>query len=166
MKSITKARLLVISTGLCTLLTAGTAAAEYHVTAFGKSTGFTELMATDATTAATKLGALNTMRMDFRELNNLCVTEILLKKYDSAKTACATALEKTDLAFDLSYRAGKKAKASILSNLAVAKAKSGDTAGAKSDLEQALSFNSSDANATTNYGLISEMLIASEIAAK
>lgn len=166
MKKVIGTRLLLISAGLCTLLTAGTASAEYRVTALGKATGFTELLATDASKAASKLGALSLFKMDFLEFNNLCVTEILLENYELAIATCHTALEKTESALDISFKEEKKAKAAILSNLAVAKAKSGDAVGAKLDLELALSLNSRNANAVANYGLISEITSATEIAAQ
>ena len=166
MKNTYLARVIYVVTGFCTLLVASSAFAEYRVTAFGRTTGYAELIANDALAAESKLVKVSTARMDFLEMNNLCVTKLLLEEFEAAISACAAALEKAEGDFGIGAAQGKKAKASILSNMAVARAISGDTPNAKADLETALSLNSTDRNANINYAIVSEKIVTAEVAAK
>ena len=100
-------------------------------------------------------------KMDFLELNNLCVLELLVKDFSSAIESCETALGKSTSTRGIGFGAKKKVEASIHSNLAVAKALSGDLEGAEKELEMALSLNSLDSNAKANLEwLESSVLIA------
>lgn len=157
-------RAVLIATGFCSLVVTSSAMAEYRVTAFGKTPGFSELLSNDAASAEFKLEKLSESKMGFSEMNNLCVTRILLKEFDAAITTCSTALDKAESAYDIGALEEKKAKASILSNLAVARALNGDAPGAKSDLEAALSLNSSNSNAQGNYQLIEAKIGSAEVA--
>ena len=164
MKRFINVKTILTATGLCSMLFAGTAAAEYRVTAFGYSTEYNALLSGNARTAKTILGEVALIKRDFIEANNLCVAEILARELLAAERACIVALEKVDGDRSIGIVARQSAKASIYSNLAVARAMSGDIAEASNMLETALSFNSRDRNAIANYDLMNEKLPATEIA--
>ena len=165
MKLFKKSHLAMAAVSLGSLLVASTASADYHVTAFGESTAYRSLLSKDAESAKEALGSKDLAKMDFIAANNLCVAQILAKELSLAIESCSLALEKVEKDMMLGMSAEKSAKASIYSNLAVARAMSGDMLGASSDLEKALEFNSSDRNAALNYNLISaSMAMPAEIA--
>lgn len=165
MKLFKKSHLAMAAVSLGSLLVASTASADYHVTAFGESTAYRSLLSKDAESAKEALGSKDLAKMDFIAANNLCVAQILAKELSLAIESCSLALEKVEKDMMLGMSAEKSAKASIYSNLAVARAMSGDMLGASSDLEKALEFNSSDRNASLNYNLISaSMAMPAEIA--
>ena len=140
------------------------AAAEYRVTAFGDSTGFDALLQGDEEAAKAQMSVANLAELNFAEANNLCVAEILGKDFESAMSACLVSLDKIKFASDVSPMSAKSAKASIYSNLAVAKALAGDLKGASTALEVALVYKSTDSNALNNFDLVSASLMALEIA--
>lgn len=160
MKLFTTSRLILSAIGLSSLLAAGTAAADYRVTAFGDAVAYRALMTRDVESAKSAFSSKDLAKLDFIAANNLCVTQILAKELGSAIESCSIALEKVESDFGLGLMTEKSAKASIYSNLAVAKAMSGDVAGASSDLEKALMLNSRDRNASSNYNLISSTVSA------
>ena len=164
MKRFFKSPALITATGLCSLLLSTAASADYRVTAFGYSAEYEAMLAGDVTAASSILSDRSIARMDFVEANNLCVTEILAKNYESAETACAAALEKVTTDFSVDLIARKNAKAAILSNMAVALAQSGELAAASAALEEALALNSRDKNAVANYSLIAEKLPSADLA--
>lgn len=160
-----KPRLAVIAAGLGSMLAAGSAAAEYRVTAFGDAIAYKALISMDVDSAKSAFYTKDLTKLDFVAANNLCVTQILSKELSAAIETCSMALEKVDLDFELTSVLEKEAKASIYSNLAVAKAMSGDYTGASADLERALELNGRDRNATVNYSQISANLdVADDIA--
>ena len=164
MKAFSKIKLLTATSGLLSVLLTGSALAEYRVAAFGSTAGYSDLMVKDAASAASYLKSRSATSMDYFELNNLCVAEILLKELDSASATCALALAKAATSIDLDITSLKEVKVVIFSNMAVAKAMAGDTHGAKMDLESALSLNDSDANSRSNYALVSANQPATDIA--
>ncbi|MEX2468328.1 MAG: hypothetical protein WD396_01100 [Pseudohongiellaceae bacterium] len=164
MKLIAKSRILLSTASLSLALFAGSASAEYRVTAFGYSSEYEALLAKDVASAKSILGDRAVTRLDFIETNNLCVTQILASELESAFASCAAALEKVDSDATITQATARAAKASIYSNLAVARAISGDMMGASSDLEAALSLNSRDRNAVSNYTLIHDLATVAEVA--
>ncbi len=166
MKTFSKTRVLIAAAGFLSVMAASSASAEYRVTVFGHTAGYSDLLSKDAATAASYLKKRSASKMNYLELNNLCVTEILLKEFEAAVASCGSALSKASTSYDLSVRVEKTVKASIYSNMAVAKAMSGDVISAKVDLETALSLNARDKNANSNYGVIAASAAESEIAGR
>lgn len=164
MKKIYRSKALVAALGFCSAVMAGTAAADYRVTAFGHASEFDALLTGDVASAKTILGDRSLTSLDFVEANNLCVTEILAKDFAAAELACASALKKVDIQYSMGVFTRKEAKASIYSNLSVALAMSGRVAEAEAALEQALLLNRHDKNAVANYSLLSSASPSSELA--
>ena len=160
MKLFTKSRIAIAALGLGSMLVAGTASADYRVTAFGDAVAYDALIAKDVASAKSAFYTADLTKLDFVAANNLCVTQILSKELEAAIESCSLALEKADGALEISATTEKSAKASIYSNLAVAKAMSGDLTGASVELEKALLLNSRDRNAVSNYNLISSTIDA------
>jgi Flp pilus assembly protein TadD len=140
---------------LASLLTANTAMAEYRVTAFGHTMGYSDLITTDLKAIQTTFGKKSLSNLDYSEANNLCVAQILLKDFDAAVTSCEAAVVKADRAFEISPSDIDSVKASIYSNMGVAKALAGNDAEASKDLELALKFNARNRNAIANYSQLS-----------
>lgn len=149
-----------ISVALLSLFVSNIAIAEYKLTAFGDSTAYASLINQDVDGARAKLRFISMQEMDFADANNLCVAEVLEKDFAAAVAACELALERVELEPYISLLSESLAKASIYSNLAVAKALAGDLSAASSYLELSLSLNDEDANALSNYDLISASLVA------
>lgn len=164
MKHIINSRLLLATTGLCSLLLSATASADYRVTAFGYSSEYDALLSQDVASAKSILRDRSLDSLDFVQANNLCVTRILSEEFAAAEAACSAALEKVEKDLSIGVVATRDAKASIYSNLAVALAMSGNISAAGAALETALSLNSRDKNAVANYSLVSQKLPASELA--
>jgi hypothetical protein len=146
--------------GLAAMLTAGTAAAEYRVTAFGNAKAYTALISKNLSDAEIAFSRSKLEVLDFGSSNNLCVTKILGNELDEAVGACEAALEKLNSEIYISASSEKAAKASIYSNLAVAKALGSDLSAASTLLEISLSHNPDDENAQINYELIAASFIA------
>lgn len=160
MKLFTKSRIAITALGLGAMLAASTAAADYRVTAFGDAVAYKALIAKDVASAKSAFYTTDLSKLDFIAANNLCVTQILAEELSAAIESCSLALEKAERDLGLTVSAEKSAKASIYSNLAVAKAMSGDLSGASVELEKALLLNSRDRNAASNYSLISGIVSA------
>ena len=160
MKYLSRSKLALLALTLTSSFATSGALADYRLTAFSDTAGFQALVKEDLATAKTTFESRSLKSMDYFEANNLCVAQILLEEYAEAITSCSSALEKSEYSSELSYSNEKIALAAIYSNLAVAKAITGDTAGANVDLEMALSLNEKDGNASLNYDLISTNLIA------
>lgn len=160
MKYFSHTKLALLALTLTSSFATSGALADYRLTAFSDTAGFQALVKEDLTMAKATFSSRSLKRMDYFEANNLCVAQILLEEYDAAITSCSSALEKSKFSSELSFRNEKVALASVYSNMAVAKAMSGDTAGANVDLEMALSLNEKDGNASINYDLISTNLVA------
>lgn len=164
MKLVNKSRLVIAVVGLGSILAVGTASADYRVTAFGEALAYRALLSGNVESARSAFASKDLARMDFVAANNLCVTQILAKELDAAIDSCTVALNKLEKDLELGMSAEKSAKASIYSNLAVARAMSGDLVGASGDLEKALDLNVRDRNASRNYNLVSSMAMPAEIA--
>lgn len=160
MKYVSHTKLALAALALASSFATSGALADYRLTAFSDTVGFKALVDEDLAAAKSAFASRSLKRMDYFEANNLCVAQILLEEFESAITSCSSALEKAETSSELTIRNEKVALASVYSNLAVAKAITGDTAGASSDLEMALSLNQKDGNASLNYDLISTNLIA------
>jgi Flp pilus assembly protein TadD len=139
---------------LASLLTANTALAEYRVTAFGHTMGYSELITSDLQAIETTFSKKSASALDYSAANNLCVAQILLKEFDAAVQSCEIAVVKAGRSFEISLADLDSVKASIYSNMAVAKALAGNDSEATKDLELALKYNAKDQNANTNYSQI------------
>ena len=154
----TKARSRIASlfiAGALSITAASSVLAEYRLTAFGDTIGYRSLISADIESIQSTFGEVSLTGLDHFEANNLCVAQILLKDFDQAISTCNAAISKTKKAFAVSPMAINSAAASIYSNLAIAKAMSGDKDSAIKDLELAITFNSKDKNANTNYDRLS-----------
>lgn len=160
MKIISHSKLALIALALTSSFATSGALADYRLTAFSDTVGFRALVNEDLPAAKSAFASHSLKTMDYFEANNLCVAQILLEEFEAAITSCSSALEKAEASSELTVRNQKVALAAVYSNLAVAKAITGDTAGASIDLEMALSLNQKDGNASLNYDLISTNLIA------
>ena len=160
MKTFSHSKLALLAVTLTASIATSSAFADYRLTAFSDTPGFMALVKEDLPEAKAIFASRSLKNMDYFEANNLCVAQVLLKEYEAAITSCSSALEKSEYSSELTYRNEKIALASVYSNLAVAKAMSGDAAGANLDLETALSLNEKDGNANLNYDLISTNLVA------
>lgn len=160
MKSFSHSKLVLIALTLTSSFATSGALADYRLTAFSDTVGFKALVSEDISAAKSTFSSLSLKGMDYFEANNLCVAQILLEELEAAIESCSSALEKAEASSELTITNEKVALASVYSNLAVAKAISGDTAGASIDLEMALSLNQRDGNASINYDLISTNLVA------
>lgn len=160
MKYFSRSKLTLLALTLASSFATSGAFADYRLTAFSDTLGFKALVHKDVTKAESTFASRSLKKMDYFEANNLCVAQILLGKLDAAISSCGSALEKAEYSTELTVRNEKVALASVYSNLAVAKALAGDTAGASVDLEMALSLNKKDGNASINYDLISTNLVA------
>ena len=136
-------------------------ASDFRLTAFKGVLGFSELTKGEAKIAHDMLSARSLTRSDYSELNNLCVSEIILEDFASAIETCELALNEKDKARDLGFSQKKKITASILSNLAVAKALGGDLVGAQLDLETSLSLNRKNKSAISNFDWLNSDLLVS-----
>ena len=136
-------------------------ASDFRLTAFEGALGFSELTKGEAKIAHDMLSARSLTRSDYSELNNLCVSEIILEDFASAIEACELALNEKNKSRDLGFNQKKKITASILSNLAVAKALGGDLVGAQLDLETSLSLNRKNKSAISNFAWLNSDLLAS-----
>lgn len=140
---------LIGATSLAALFTAATASADYHVTAFGYTDGYSALVNMDPASA---LNILDTRAdLDYAEANNLCVAKILSEDLVGAVASCELALDQVTRTLELTASKKKVAMASIYSNLGVAKALAGDLDAATVDLEKALELNARDDNAQSNF---------------
>jgi hypothetical protein len=139
------------------------AVAEYRVSAFSATKGFSALINDNLASAEQVFANRDIATLDYSAANNLCVTQILGGEYDAAIASCSYAIPKVRSAFkhgSLSRR--NEVKAAIYSNLAVAKAMNGDLTGAQTDLGKALALNARDKNAVQNKGYITnEKLVSS-----
>ena len=160
MKFLTHSKLTLVAITLASSFATTGAFADYHLTAFSETLGFKELVTKDIAAAEAKFASRSVKNMDYFEANNLCVTQILLEEFEPAIASCSTALDKANFSSELTIQKEKIALAAIYSNLAVAKAMTGDTVGANVDLEMALTLNKKDGNAHINYDLISTNLLA------
>ncbi len=153
-------RIIFSAFGFAALLAAGTASAEYRLTAFGDTKAYSALIAMDVNRAQSAFRKSGLNVLDFAEANNLCVMKILSRELPDAVSACEASLEKLSSEVYISATSEKSAKASIYSNLAVATALSGNLNAASRYLELSLSYNSDDENALTNYDLIATSMVA------
>lgn len=164
MKLPAKSRILLTAASLGVALFAGSSSAEYRVTAFGYSDEYAALLSKDVASAKSILGDRAIAQLDFIEANNLCVAQILASELGSAVASCTAALRKVEADLSINRAGGRIAKASIYSNLAVARVMSGDVMGASGDLESALTLNARDRNAISNYVLIHDLATVAEVA--
>ncbi|MFT4861515.1 MAG: hypothetical protein ACI95C_000725 [Pseudohongiellaceae bacterium] len=145
------------SFALASLLAANTAMAEYRVTAFGHTTGFSELISANLEAVETTFSKKSLSGLDYSESNNLCVAQILMKDFEAAVVSCESAAVKADKSFEINARDVDSVKASIYSNMGVANALAGNDTKATQDLELALKLNARDKNAMTNYSQLSSL---------
>lgn len=156
----TKARSRIASlfvAGALSLTAASSALAEYRLTAFGNTMGYRTLISAKVEDIQSRFDGVAIRGLNHFEANNLCVAQILLKDFEEAISTCTEAISKTEKAFAVNPMAINSATASIYSNMAIAKAMSGDKISAIKDLELALSFNKQDKNVNTNYDQLSSI---------
>lgn len=124
--------------------------AGYRVTPFDDGRGYRAIVSGNAQDAVNYFQNRNTNRMDFEDLNNFCVSQILVNQVRDAIPICEAALEKLSSDSSVGMLQRRKASALIHSNLGVARAQNGDLVGANIDFETALTFDSRHEYATIN----------------
>lgn len=156
MKPSSKSRLAsLFAVAVLSIAATSSALAEYRLTAFGNTIGYRSLLSADVKAIESTFAGINLSGLDHFEANNLCVAQILLNDFDEAISSCEAALVKAGKSFSTRPMAINSATASIYSNMAVAKALSGDKSSAVDAIEAALSYQSGDKNINTNYSQIS-----------
>ena len=155
---------LIGAASLVSLFAAATASAEYRVTAFAETDAYFKLIAQDAEAAMSVFEGRAPSVLDFAEANNLCVAEILAKDFTAAISTCEIALEKLEGNRKLGFTKSKSARATIYSNMAVAKALAGDLVAAAGDVEKALQANSEDLNVIANAQILAATGVSAELA--
>ena len=155
--------LLVAALGISGTFSALTSATEeYRLSAFADVLGYAQIKSNDVIEAKDFIATKMKRKPDFLELNNFCVLGVLVEDFSSAIESCEAAIEMSDKSREVGFSSKKKAMASIHSNLAIAKALSGDLEGAEYELQVALTLNSRDTNVKMNIEwLESSNLIAS-----
>ena len=123
---------------------------EYRLSAFADVLGYAQIIANDVIEAKTFMATKIKKKPDFLELNNFCVLGVLVEDFSAAIESCEAAIEMSAQSREIGFSSKKKALASIHSNLAIAKALSGDLEGAEYELEVALTLNSRDTNVKIN----------------
>ena len=116
---------------------------EYRLSAFADVLGYAQIKANDVIEAKDFMATKIKKKPDFLELNNFCVLGVLVADFSAA-------IERSAQSREIGFSSKKKALASIHSNLAIAKALSGDLEGAEYELEVALTLNSRDTNVKIN----------------
>lgn len=162
MKTMAHSKIAALTLALASTFAATGAFADYRVAAFSDTLGFRALLKEDMAVIEKTFAARDVERMDFFEINNLCVAQILMDEFDAAVSSCSKALEKADYSSELTVEGEKIALAAIYSNLAIARVMSGDSAGASAALEASLSLNEKDSNASMNYDAIKTNLVAGD----
>ena len=122
---------------------------EYRLSAFADVLGYAQIKANDVIEAKDFMATKIKKKPDFLELNNFCVLGVL-EDFSAAIESCEAAIEMSTQSREIGFSSKKKALASIHSNLAIAKALSGDLEGAEYELEVALTLNSRDTNVKIN----------------
>ena len=143
--------LIVLVVGFSATFSALTSAKEeYRLSAFSDVMGYAQIKSKDIVAVKEFMSVRNQKKLDFLELNNLCVLGVLVEDFSAAIRNCQVAIEKSGKSRDIGFSSKRKALASVHSNLAVAKALSGDIEGAQYELQMALSLNSRDTNVKSN----------------
>ena len=128
---------------------------EYRLSAFADVLGYAQIKANDVIEAKDFMATKIKKKPDFLELNNFCVLGVLVEDFSAAIESCEAAIEMSDKTRKIGFSSKKKALASIHSNLAIAKALSGDLQGAEYELQMALTLNSRDSNVKMNIESVS-----------
>jgi len=136
------------------------AAAEYQLTIFPEGKGYQSIQRGNAREILADFEYGRLRPRDFLDLNNICVSQILANRLENAILSCRKAVEQVPGSRTVAKLSKRKALATIYSNLAVARAKSGDLQGALNDLGVALNSYSPNSSAKINMDQITSMLVA------
>jgi len=156
----TKKYLTMSLCAVVSLLIHASAQAEYRLTAFPEGRGYDAISTSNPDEAIDSFSNRRINRLEFWDLNNLCVSQIMVGDFVNAISNCELSLHKISRERSVSTRQKRRIEATVYSNLAVARAKDGDLEGAHSDLEVALRANARDENARSNMEQISQNLVA------
>lgn len=145
------------------LMASTSASAEIQISAFEKAKGFHSIMAGDLEGADRALPKYAERHLDYADVNNLCVLQILQKNQADALKSCKKALLK--VASSSMKRADRRsAKAGIYANLAAAQIMGGQYTDARYSLDKALSLSKSgalaEANALQNERVLQSRMLA------
>jgi Flp pilus assembly protein TadD len=151
---------------LAGVLFASSALANYHVTAFGNSPGFKQIMSEDYANASVLLDSSVYSTNEYARLANLCVAQLKTKDVDAALKSCdrALSLAPAELRSSLVARTRKVSAVMthLYSNRGVVRAVNGDLYGARADFEQAVALDDENSNARRNL----EYVASHELAAR
>lgn len=126
---------------LC-LIASTAASAEYRVSPFHDTLGYRDILSGDVTEAIKAAEKKQSVRrLNFWELNNLCVAQIMALELTDAVSTCESAAQDLESKKSVRNTQKRKAAAQIYSNLGVARALSGDLVQANAEFETAISFD-------------------------
>ena len=109
-----KSGLITIVTGVVAAFSAVSSASdEYRLSAFADVSGYAQIKSNNIEEAKEFIVARSGKKMDFLELNNLCVLELLVEDFSSAIEICETALGKSTSTRGIGFGVKKKVEASI-----------------------------------------------------
>lgn len=133
---------------------AGSAQAAYRLSAFSGSIAYDSIMNGEVESAVDAFRGVDVSSLDFYDLTNLCVTQMMERDVGRAIATCKSALEDLESSSPLGADINRMAAAVIYSNLGVAKALSGNLRAASKDLLMAREFNPGHENTRENLATV------------
>ena len=153
-KSDARYRLKAMSFALVLFWPAAEAGAQYHVSAYADSPGYTQIMSADYAAAGEAIPNYSPLTPSFALSTNRCVSEIMADSLASALESCNRALRKMpNYLMPLgaaSIRDRNATRSDLLSNRGVVLALTGQWAEAESDFELAAKLDPENTNAEKN----------------
>lgn len=145
------------------LLAGSNASAEIQVSAFESAKGYRSIINNNLERAEKSFPASATRRLDYADINNLCVLRILQRNHAEAQKTCKKAISKVGVA-SMKPPARRNAKAGIYANLAAAQILDGQYADARFSLDKALLLSKAgdlaESNAMQNERVLQSRLLA------
>lgn len=142
------------SFALMLLICASEAAAQYHVSAYADSPGYTQIMSEDYVAADAAIPDYSPLTPSYALSTNRCVSEIMTDALDAALESCNRALKKMPTYLlplgAVSVRDRNATKSDLYSNRGVVLALTGHLTEAESDFELAVKLDPENANAEKN----------------
>lgn len=148
-----------VALGVAALSGSMLAHAEYRLSVFDNARAHDALHQSDLAAAAAAFEKPNVEPLDYADLNNRCVLEIVERNIDSATQSCRMAL--SDITSrQIRLRDKRKMRSVVLSNLSVALMHSGNYADAEARLERSLVLDSDNKVAASNRKVLAQSKIA------
>jgi len=141
--------------------------ADYRLSAYKATPGFSQIMSEDYSKAATIASTRAPLGPKYAVVTNLCVSEVMVDALDSALQTCNKAIDlvSTYSSVTFSKRDRKESMSEMLSNRGVILALQGNLTEAEGDFTRAVELDSDNANATANLAYLRSKQVASNIPA-